>query len=182
MAGSQEKGLPWRLSEDGRDITSSLQEEISEEDRRAREKALSLLLAQERSARDLQNRLCRSGFSEKAAGQAVSYVQQLGYLDDQRFACNYVRFRKGKKSRRELQMKLSEKGVDRELISLALEEYTKEEETEALLIQLQKRLKGRNFREMDMGERQKLKAAVARKGYPVNLIQTAISTLEQGEE
>lgn len=79
-------------------------------------------------------------------------------------------------------MKLSEKGVDRELISLALEEYTKEEEIEALLIQLQKRLKGRNFREMDLGERQKLKAAVARKGYPVNLIQTAISTLEQGEE
>ena len=54
---------------------------------------------------------CSQGlYPEDAAEEAVRYVKSFGYLDDSRYAENFVRSRQGSKSRREIQALLLQKG------------------------------------------------------------------------
>ena len=60
-----------------------------EEVRKAKEKAMRLLLQQDRTEKELRDRLYRAGFSETASEAAMQYVSGFGYLDDRRYAENY---------------------------------------------------------------------------------------------
>lgn len=50
--------------------------------------------------KELQERLYRVGFSEEAAKYAIEYVEGFGYLDDARYAANYISLHKAKRSKR----------------------------------------------------------------------------------
>ena len=79
-----------------------------EEVRKAKEKAMRLLLQQDRTEKELRDRLYRAGFSETASEAAMQYVSGFGYLDDRRYAENYISFHKGRRSRKEISFKLKE--------------------------------------------------------------------------
>lgn len=53
-----------------------------DEVRKAKEKAMRLLLQQDRTEKELRDRLYRAGFSETASEAAMQYVSGFGYLDD----------------------------------------------------------------------------------------------------
>ena len=76
-----------------------------EEVRKAKEKAMRLLLQQDRTEKELRDRLYRAGFSETASEAAMQYVSGFGYLDDRRYAENYISFHKGRRSRKEISFK-----------------------------------------------------------------------------
>ena len=57
-----------------------------DEVRKAKEKAMRLLLQQDRTEKELRDRLYRAGFSETASEAAMQYVSGFGYLDDRRYA------------------------------------------------------------------------------------------------
>ena len=57
--------------------------------REARERALSMLSRQYYTARGLRDRLTRH-VSEEAAGQAVERMQELGLIDDERYAARFA--------------------------------------------------------------------------------------------
>ena len=57
--------------------------------REARERALSMLSRQDYTARGLRDRLTRH-VSEEAAGQAVERMQELGLIDDERYAARFA--------------------------------------------------------------------------------------------
>ena len=85
-----------------------------EEQKKARRKALLLLEHMDRTEKGLADRLRQAGFSIEAVEDARAYVQSYGYLDDDRYAENYISYRIGTKSRQKLLQELCQKGVDRE--------------------------------------------------------------------
>ena len=146
----------------------------NEEYKKAAEKAMSLLLVQDRTEKGLLERLEKEGFTSEACCFALEYVKAYGYLDDRRFVKNYIEYRKGTKSRKELRYKLLQKGAQSDVIDEILSEYGKEEEEQALRIQLDKKRKGKSIENMDYKEKQKIMVYLARKGFETATIRRMI--------
>ena len=78
----------------------------------------------DRTKKELEDKLYRAGFSEKASKQAMDYVMSFGYIDDRRYVENYLMFQTGKRSKKEIYFKLQQKGISQELIEEIV--FTKE--------------------------------------------------------
>ena len=94
----------------------------------ARRRCLHLLEYSPRTAYQLKKRLMDDGFSAEQADDAIRYAESFGYVDDGNYATEYVRSGCQKKSRRQLHMQLSSRGVDKESIEDALEAYADEQQ------------------------------------------------------
>ena len=101
---------------------------ISEEQKSARRKAMLLLEHMDRTEKGLSDRLRQAGFSAEAVEDAMNYVRSYGYLNDLRYAENYISFRINSKSRQKILQELAGKGIDRET-ALSAWESTAEVET-----------------------------------------------------
>lgn len=149
--------------------------------KKAAERAMKLLLQQDRTRKELQDRLHRAGFSERASEYALAYVSGFGYIDDFRYASQYISFQKDKRSRKELRYKLLDKGVDSEVIAAALEQYETEDEERAIHKLLQKRLKGAKLIQTDIEAKNKIIAFFARKGYALSSVKRVMKEWEETE-
>ena len=98
------------------------------EQREARRKALRLLEHMDRTEKGLRDRLIQGGFSEEAAEDAVAYVKDYGYINDYRYALNYILYRIHSKSRQKIFQELQQKGISRDVASEAWEEASDLEE------------------------------------------------------
>ena len=107
--------------------------EISDEDlheiiklsneRRAKEKALWLLSYREHSKKELEDKIRRTS-DEEAAHKAVDRMEELGLVDDERFARHYAEKLLNTKhmSMRGIAYELTRKGIDRETAEELCEE------------------------------------------------------------
>lgn len=148
-----------------------------EECKRAASKAMALLLHKDRTRLELASRLDREGFSEQASLEAMKYVEHFGYINDYRYVENYLMFQKGKRSRREIFYKLSEKGISDELIRQVMEETEYSGEEEAIELLIYKRLKGKQPGDLSYEEKGKIFAYLGRKGYEMNTVKKVFSQL-----
>lgn len=116
--------------------------EISEEQKKARRKAMLLLEHMDRTEKRLSDRLRQAGFSADVVEDAINYVRSYGYLNDRRYAENYISFRMSTKSRQKILQELSTKGIDRETAAVAWEsvaEIQEPDELEVLRTAVQKK-------------------------------------------
>lgn len=90
--------------------------------RLAERAAMDSLMTRDRSEKEMRSLLERKGFSPFLSQKAIDYVYSYGYLDDDRFAKNYIDCKKGSCSRQMIFFKLREKGVRDEIIYRGLEE------------------------------------------------------------
>lgn len=149
--------------------------------KQATEKAMNLLLQQDRTRKELEERLYRAGFSEQESEYAMNYVTSYGYLDDLRYAGNYIAFHKGNRSRKELRYRLLKKGVEPEVLTTAFEEYEEDDESTALAQVLRKRLRGKQLAEIGYDEKNRITAYLARKGYPLPAIKRVMREWNETE-
>ena len=116
---------------------------------------------------DLHKLLIRKGATEEVAERVVNEMQELGYLDDQAWVNSYIRRQlAGKKGGRDIQQQLRQRGVRSELFEGRMP--SEEEEREAVDLLLQTRYRNRNLD--DPKERMKVKAALARRGFSFDTI------------
>lgn len=150
----------------GGDISAEEYEEIHNEIliKRARKRALFLLEKMERTESQLRDKLRQGFYGEDIIEDAVSYVKKYHYIDDMRYAETYVRYQKEKKSRRQIQMTLMQKGIEKEKIDQAIEAEYKQE-TEQELIQKWIEKKHYSVSEADIKEKQKMYQFLMRKGF-----------------
>lgn len=150
--------------------------------RRCRERCLYLITDSEKSERRIREKLVRSGkYPEDIIEEAVAFLKEYGYLDDLRYAKRMIQSYAGKKSLREIEQKLFQRGIPREEIRLAEEELREEEalserEEEALLLQIRKRCE--DPRSLDPREKQKLCASLCRKGFSYERVRAALCAEE----
>lgn len=150
--------------EEGAELTEELYEEILETilKKRARERLMYLLKGGDYTEYQIRQKLKQGFYPEEAIEAAVTFGREYHYLDDSRYARIYAEQKSSRMSRRMLGMKLTEKGIPREIIEETLSELeTGEEDALEALI----RKKNVDFSRLDWQERQKICAYFMRKGF-----------------
>lgn len=90
--------------------------------RRAKEKALWLISYRDHSSKELYDKL-RKDYSEEAALQALSRMQELSLINDEAFARRYARELNAKhQSPQNIRYKLLQKGIDKDTADSIIEE------------------------------------------------------------
>ncbi|NLG37454.1 MAG: hypothetical protein GX549_05515 [Clostridiales bacterium] len=154
------------------------------EARQAFDQGLRYLESRMRSHREMRDYLRRKGFSDEAADSAREKLAQYGYLDDAEFARLWVRDRAAvrRSGRWGIEQELLARGVDRDKIALALDEYTPERERENARAEFD-RLRKRYENVADTATRkQKIGASLMRRGFDWDTIRPLMETLREGGE
>lgn len=89
--------------------------------KRAKKRAMHILEQMDRTEHQLREKLAKGEYPQECIDSAVEYVKKYRYLDDERFASSYVRYHQEKLSRQQLSVKLTQKGVSKDIIAEALE-------------------------------------------------------------
>ena len=128
--------------QEGQEVSAALYQEIYGGIllKRAKRRMLYLLGQMDRTEAQIRQKLQQGGYPEGIIEEAIAYAMDAHYLDDARYARNYVRSQQEKKSREQMRMSLYRKGIRRELAEQALEsEYILEDEHELILKWVQKK-------------------------------------------
>jgi recX family len=164
---------PWLQK--GAEVSPERLETLRQEDelRSARERALDLLSAAEQTSGTLRQKLLR-WYGEEAVEAAVLRMEELGLINDldygRRYAADAVNLRGW--PRRRIAMELQKKGIPAEVIEEALADITEETEIETACRLLEGPYRGRL---RDRRERDKVKAALQRRGFSYEVIRQAVS-------
>lgn len=148
----------------------------------AKKKAMRLLERMDRSEADLRQKLSDAGFTPEEVEAALGYVKSYGYIDDGRFAQNYIRIHFSSKSRTKILGELAAKGVDRETALEAWDavcEY--EDHDEEALIRQAVRKRCPEGIPQDRREKQKLYAFLARRGFSFGDIERVLGQMDPME-
>ena len=146
--------------------------ERSAEYERARKRAMYLLGSRPYSTAALREKLLNN-YTGETTERVIEDMTRYGFLDDEEYARRLASsIIKGKKyGLRRAKAEMRRKGVPDELIEQALDEYGSEEINESLTQLVRKKYADRIA---DREERQKVIAALARRGYGFGEIKTAI--------
>ncbi len=164
---------PWLQK--GAEVSPERLETLRQEDelRSARERALDLLSAAEQTSGTLRQKLLR-WYGEEAVEAAVLRMEELGLINDldygRRYAADAVNLRGW--PRRRIAMELQKKGIPAEVIEEALADITEETEIETACRLLEGPYRGKL---RDRKERDKVKAALQRRGFSYEVIRQAVS-------
>lgn len=142
----------------------------------ARECALFLLEYSDRTEQEMRGKLTEREYLPEEIDGAIDFLKEYRYIDDAGYAKRYIRVYSARKSTRQLRGELERKGVDRELIALALEAEPVDEEE-----QLRQLLQKKGYQPgqwLEPAEYRKLMASLARKGYSYELIRKQTQTLK----
>ena len=139
--------------------------------------ALRLLNYRERSRREVRDKLERKKFSAPVIAEVLEKCEDLGLIDDEKFARLWIRSRIRFKPRSAwlIGRELREKGIKEEMIGPILEEeYPAEEERETVRSLASRRI--RYYRRDDRETaRRKLYAYLARRGFSGDMISKAVA-------
>lgn len=138
---------------------------------KGKKRALRLLERKDYSRKELTDKLIKDGYTEELIEQIIAYIDSYHYLDDTRVAGSFIRGKKEYKSKRELEFMLKQKGIAEEEITIAMEEYYKNEdgiaqEEVTIARYLQKfHVDKDGLENMTYEEKQKIAAKLYRKGF-----------------
>ena len=161
--------------QEGGELSQEQFEDIRQEIliKRARKRVMHLLEKMDRTEEQLRVKLRQGCYPEDVIEDAIGYVKGYHYLDDLRYAQNYVRSHREKKSRRMLQLELQKRGVAKEWIQQAIEEeYEQENEQEQILKWIRK--KDYSSDTADLKEKQRMYQFLLRRGFRPNDILHAL--------
>ena len=164
----------------GSEITDEQLKELidSSQEKRAKEKALWLLSTRDHSKRELETKIRRTASAESAK-KAVERMEELGLVNDKKFARRYAEELINIKhlSKRGAKYKLVEKGIDKDLADEILEELSPDPR-EHIEILIEK--KYQKYLSDEKGRR-KTVAALQRMGYGWGDIKAVMSNYFEDE-
>ena len=150
-----------------------------DERKRAKHRALYLLERCDRTEQELRTKLSRS-YEPEIVEEAVRYVKQYGYIDDKRYAVNYLKSRGQVKSRRQVEQELLyKKGISREILEEACQET--EAQDESLLIRRWMEKKHFSSETATVEEQRRLYLFLMRRGFRSEDILRELKREEQGD-
>lgn len=155
------------------------QDIISTLSKRATVRAMNLLKTKDYTRAELAKKLYGSYYPEEAVSSAFEYIDRYGYLDDYRYAFNYIVSKSATKSRKQIVISLKDKGIDKQLIEQACDEiYASDDdndiELDTIIKQLEKKLLKFNIDKLTYEDKQKLLSYFYRKGFSVDKARKAL--------
>jgi regulatory protein len=140
--------------------------------RRAKQKALAVLKFMDRTEAELILKLKQADYTEPIISEVITYINSYHYIDDERYATNFIRSKKDIKSKRQIYAELVQKGIDKGNIDQA---FSKEYDNEESAIQKAVSKKSKAVKDMTKEEKNKLIASLYRKGFQLDLIKKIIN-------
>lgn len=167
----------------GNSFTKADLEEIvvADERQRAYVEGLRYLERKPRTSMEMIRRLRQKEIGETIIAEVVQRLQQERFLDDPSYAKQWAeqRIMNQRKGKMWIRQELREKGIDKSLISEALENITTEQELESAL---QTGRKKWNLIRGDVNDkRRKTGAFLMRRGFPGDMVRQVIHTLLEEE-
>ena len=130
---------------------------------KAKKRALHLLERMDRTEHQLREKLRASEYPEEVIEEAIEYVKSFHYLDDERYAENFTRYKKEGMSRQQIKQKLLQKGISRDIIDNAIEEeYDTDESMHIRNLLLKKHF---SYETSDEGEFRRVYSYLLRRGF-----------------
>ncbi|MCH4191781.1 MAG: recombination regulator RecX [Butyrivibrio sp.] len=165
--------------EQGTELSEDVYGEIMHEvlPKRAKLRAMHLLQKQDYTERKLREKLNDGCYPESCIDEAVEYVKSFHYIDDRRYATDYVQYYMDLRSRNRIETDLMKKGISRELIQEILTERYEEADPQIEVKQVQELLRKKHYdpENCELKEKQKLMAFLYRRGFSQDVIHRALS-------
>lgn len=142
----------------------------------ALEKSVALLASRARTEKEIVDCLRKNAYPEAAIAKVMARLHEAGYINDADFAAQWTAARasKGLGSRR-IRMELRQKGVDQTQIDQALSAMDDNDMMSGAIKAAQKAARGKDL--SSPADRQKILAALARRGYDYALARQALQEL-----
>lgn len=167
---------------EGTELEDSVYQEIEEIlKKRARERMLYLLKDSDKTEKQIREKLEAGYYPQNVIEAAVAFGKKYHYIDDERYAKNFLEGRSQQLSRRELEYKLLQKGISKEICRKIYESMGDGESQEEEAIERILRKRNVNFSEMTGEESQKIYTYLMRKGFSYGTILKKVSEFETRE-
>lgn len=146
----------------------------------AMDKAVALLASRARTEKEIADALLKNAYPEEVVARVMARLHEAGYLDDGDFAERWASSRatKGMGARR-IRMELRQKGVDADTIESTITSMDAEQLLDGALMAARKAARGKDL--ALPSERQKVLAALARRGYDYAAARQALQALMEEE-
>lgn len=137
----------------------------------------TLLARRDYTCARLREKLLSGGFEEEIADWAMEKLKEAHYLDDERYARNFIQAHWEDRSKLRIRTDLEERGVPSDILSEVLREESEERGEEAEIRQIRKLMEKRKFdpRNAEWEEKRKMQAYLYRKGYTSTSVRTAMN-------
>ncbi len=144
--------------------------------KRAKLRAMNLLQKKDYTEKQLRDKLLEGLYPKDIVDEAIEYVKSYRYLDDERYARDYITYQMSMRSKARIIQDLNGKGIPKDILMPIIEELYAEDEGESELEQIKKLLVKKHFDHLstDVKEKQKIIAFLMRKGYNLSSIKRAM--------
>ena len=178
---SVETVLRYHLKE-GMQISDELLEEMKREDtvKYAKEIGVAYVAYAPRTRRQLEQHLAKKGIDAQSIAQAVKTLERYSYLDDAAYVREFVRSYGEKLGAGAMRQKLMERGVERQIIEENME--LSQEGQQAAALALAQKLRRKYADQPEQKRRQKMFAALARRGFSYDDIRAVLGELGEEED
>ena len=148
--------------------------------KRAKLRAMNLLQKRDYTEKQLRDKLSEGMYPQELIDEAIDYVKSYKYLDDDRFARDYITYHMSMRSRNRIVQDLIKKGMDKDRVQSIVTELYDESGSESgedvELEQIQKLLIKKHYdKDMEYKDKQKIIAFLMHRGYSMDKIIKAIS-------
>ena len=90
--------------------------------RRAKLRSMNLLQSRDYTRRQLEDKLRQGEYPDACIEEAIAYVESYGYIDDRRYAREFIEYNMQAKSRTRIETDLMRKGIAKDVIREAFTE------------------------------------------------------------
>lgn len=147
----------------------------------AMEKAVALLAMRPRTQQEIADALRKNAYPVRTIARVMARLDEAGYINDTNFAEQWAASRTGKgMGARRIRMELRRKGVDGDAIDEVLSSIDEDEMLSGALKAARKAASGKDI--SDPKDRQKVLAALARRGYGYSEAKQALDMLKEESE
>lgn len=164
--------------EEEKEISESCYQQIMTQvlPKRAKKRALNLLESRDYTSGQLREKLRQGDYPQACIDEAIDYVESYGYVDDLRYAKDFITYHLEHKSRTRIGQDLMRKGIGRDIIEAAFEELeqsgTGQDETAMIVKLLEK--KKYDVRTVSKQDKQRMYGFLYRKGFHTDAISRAL--------
>lgn len=89
--------------------------------KRAKLRSMNLLQSKDYTRKQLEDKLVQGEYPAECISEAIAYVESYGYIDDKRYARDFIEYNLQNKSKKRIEMDLIRKGIAKDVICEAFE-------------------------------------------------------------
>ncbi len=149
--------------------------------KRAKLRAMNLLQGREYTTSQLRTKLQQGFYPPEIIEQAIDYVAGFHYIDDLRYAVDYITYHEDTRSRRRIEQDLQGKGISATTLEEAWQLWREnggKQDEQRMIRELLRKKHYDPESETDWKERQKIYAFLARRGFSPEAIRKVIGGIQ----